>query len=48
VNKELERNGFKRMFLHASEYGVIHPISGEKLFISAPLPDELSNFIELR
>ena len=48
VNKELERNGFKRMFLHASEYGVIHPKSREKLFISAPLPKELSSFIDLR
>ena len=48
VNKELEKNGFKRMFLHASEYGVIHPKSGEKLFISAPLPEELFSFIDLR
>ena len=48
VNKELEKNGFKRMFLHASEYGVIHPKSGERLFITAPLPEELFSFIELR
>jgi hypothetical protein len=34
--------------LHASEYGVIHPKSREKLFISAPLPKELSSFIDLR
>ena len=48
VNKELEKTGFKRMFLHANEYGVIHPKSREKLFISAPLPKELSNFIDFR
>ncbi len=48
INKELEKSGFKRMFLHASEYGIIHPKSGEKLFISAPLPKELSNFIDFR
>lgn len=46
VNKELEKTGLKRMFLHASEYGVIHPKSREKLFISAPLPKELSNFVD--
>ena len=48
VNKELERTGFRRMFLHACEYGVIHPKSGEKLFISAPLPGELRSFIDLK
>ena len=48
VNKELEKEGFKRMFLHACEYGVIHPKSRENLFISAPLPEELRSFIDLK
>ena len=48
VNKGLEKTGLKRMFLHASEYGVIHPKSREKLFISAPLPEELSKFVDFR
>ena len=48
VNKELEKTGFKRMFLHACQYGVIHPKSRENLFISAPLPEELRSFIDLK
>ena len=48
INKELEKVGFKRMFLHACEYGFIHPRSKEKLFISAPLPEELISFINLK
>jgi len=36
------------MFLHALEYGFIHPNSAEKILISAPLPKELSSFVELK
>jgi len=48
INKELQKNGFKRMFLHALEYGFIHPKSKEKVLISAPLPEELLNFVNLK
>jgi len=48
INKEIKKNGFKRMFLHALEYGFVHPKSSEKMLISAPLPKELSNFVELK
>lgn len=48
INKEIKKNGFKRMFLHALEYGFIHPNSAEKILISAPLPIELSSFVELK
>ena len=37
--------GFKRMFLHASELGFVHPLTEKDLFLSAPLPKE---FIELQ
>jgi len=36
------------MFLHALEYGFIHPKSKEKVLISAPLPEELLNFVNLK
>lgn len=48
INKEIKKDGFKRMFLHALEYGFVHPNSSEKMLISASLPKELSNFIELK
>lgn len=46
LNKQLARDGFKRMFLHAGELGLEHPLTGEPLRLSAPLPDELSSFLE--
>ena len=45
LNKNQKKFGFKRMFLHASELGFIHPLTEKDLFLSAPLPKE---FIELQ
>ncbi|MDB5810397.1 MAG: pseudouridine synthase, RluA family [Betaproteobacteria bacterium] len=45
LNKELTRQGLKRMFLHAVSVGLKHPASGAKLVFEAPLPPELQNFI---
>ena len=47
LNKVLQKQGLKRMFLHAAETGIRHPLSGEKLRLSAPLPPELSRFLEI-
>src|SRR5208282_6232356 len=41
-NKQLARSKFKRMFLHASNVGFIHPVTGKRVEIEAPLPKELS------
>ncbi len=46
LNKQLGRNGLKRMFLHAASVGFRHPASGAKLVIEAPLPAELQYFVE--
>ena len=45
LNKYQKKIGFKRMFLHASELGFVHPLTEKDLFLSAPLPKE---FIELQ
>jgi 23S rRNA pseudouridine955/2504/2580 synthase len=45
LNKELARQGLKRMFLHASKTVIAHPLTGERLELSAPLPPELENFL---
>ncbi|MBP6563034.1 MAG: 23S rRNA pseudouridine(955/2504/2580) synthase RluC [Neisseriaceae bacterium] len=45
-NKQLAKQGFKRMFLHAHELALPHPVTGEPLVINAPLPKELSQFLK--
>lgn len=45
-NRELMKQGLKRMFLHAHSIAFNHPISGEPLQISAPLPVELQRFVD--
>ncbi|MCB5189912.1 RluA family pseudouridine synthase [Methylobacillus arboreus] len=47
LNKSLQKQGLKRMFLHSAETNLHHPISGEKLKLIASLPKELNKFIEV-
>jgi 23S rRNA pseudouridine955/2504/2580 synthase len=44
-NRELMKQGLKRMFLHAHSIAFTHPLTGEPMHISAPLPPELTSFI---
>lgn len=44
-NKELQRQGLKRMFLHAHRVVIRHPLTDETLTLEAPLPPELQNFL---
>ncbi|BBP00293.1 RluA family pseudouridine synthase [Sulfuriferula nivalis] len=46
LNKDLARRGLKRMFLHAWQLTLPHPLTDEVLTISVPLPPELQNFID--
>jgi 23S rRNA pseudouridine955/2504/2580 synthase len=46
LNRQLAKQGLKRMFLHAHELAVAHPVSGEQLELSMPLPHELQRFLE--
>lgn len=39
-------NALKRQFLHAEQLGFRHPRTNEPLRFTAPLPDELSGFLE--
>lgn len=45
LNKELQKRGLKRMFLHAFRLAFPHPLTGEPLVVEAPLPDELERFV---
>lgn len=46
LNKMLQKNGLKRMFLHSAETNIRHPLTGEKLNLIAPLPAELDRFLK--
>jgi len=45
-NRELMKQGLKRMFLHAHSISFNHPLTGESLQINAPLPPELQGFVD--
>jgi 23S rRNA pseudouridine955/2504/2580 synthase len=44
-NRQLAREGLKRMFLHARQLSFAHPASREIVRIGAPLPQELVTFL---
>lgn len=46
LNKQLGKQGLKRMFLHSSETRIAHPLTGEPLHLVASLPTELENFLQ--
>jgi 23S rRNA pseudouridine955/2504/2580 synthase len=45
-NKQLSKEGLKRMFLHAASLRLRHPRSGESLEVKAPLAAELRGFLD--
>ena len=45
LNKQLEREGLKRMFLHAWRLDFRHPLSDAPISVSAPLPEELARYL---
>jgi 23S rRNA pseudouridine955/2504/2580 synthase len=45
LNKALQKQGLKRMFLHAWRLQFQHPASGERLELLAQLPPELQDFV---
>ncbi|MGE3348292.1 MAG: RluA family pseudouridine synthase [Ramlibacter sp.] len=46
LNKTLQRQGLRRMFLHAWRLQFTHPASGERIALQAALPPELQEFID--
>jgi 23S rRNA pseudouridine955/2504/2580 synthase len=45
-NKALQKNGLKRMFLHAWQLKFFHPNIAKPVTIECPLPVELQEFID--
>jgi 23S rRNA pseudouridine955/2504/2580 synthase len=46
VNSSFKSRGYKRMFLHAETLEFNHPVTGNLLSISAPLPQQLDNLLQ--
>lgn len=46
LNKTLQKSGLKRMFLHSCHTELMHPQTGERLVLDAPLPAELAQYLQ--
>jgi 23S rRNA pseudouridine955/2504/2580 synthase len=46
INKSLQKQGLKRMFLHAWRLQFSHPSTGERIELKADLAAELEKFLE--
>jgi 23S rRNA pseudouridine955/2504/2580 synthase len=46
LNREMAKKGVKRLFLHAEQLSLLHPVSKEKLKLRAPLPSDMSAFVQ--
>jgi len=46
LNHRLEKQGVRRLFLHASRLAFPHPISKEAIDLKAPLPAEMKKFVD--
>jgi 23S rRNA pseudouridine955/2504/2580 synthase len=46
LNKQLEKTGLKRMFLHAARLAFRHPLQDRQIELAAPLPPELQAYVD--
>ena len=46
LNKDLQKAGLRRMFLHAAKLSLPHPLSGVPVVLESPLPLELRSFTD--
>jgi len=46
LNKDLQKTGLKRMFLHAAKLDFRHPLSEQIIALESPLPSELLDFLD--
>ncbi|MCX8086924.1 MAG: RluA family pseudouridine synthase [Rhodocyclaceae bacterium] len=46
LNRDLQKRGLRRMFLHAASLTLPHPLTGEKIELVSSLPQELAEFLE--
>lgn len=46
LNKSLVKQGARRMFLHAGQLAFVHPRTGDRLDLVAPLPADMQGFLD--
>lgn len=46
VNKAFKQRGYKRLFLHAEQLQFAHPLTGQALHFTAPLPQDLQDLLD--
>jgi len=46
LNHRLQKQGVRRLFLHASRLAFAHPVSGHKIRLEAPLPPDMKKFVD--
>lgn len=46
TNKAFKKRGYKRLFLHAEQLQFAHPVTGQALHFTAPLPDDLKALLD--
>jgi len=44
-NKTLQKQGLRRMFLHAARLEMRHPLTGDALILKSELPEDLAGFL---
>jgi len=44
LNRSWAREGVTRLFLHAGRLAFLHPVSGERMQLAAPLPRDMREF----
>jgi 23S rRNA pseudouridine955/2504/2580 synthase len=48
LNHRLAREGVRRLFLHASRLSFSHPLTAEKIELSAKLPADMKRFVDAK
>ena len=46
LNRAMAKRGVKRLLLHARRLAMRHPVSGERLQVEAPLPEDMRRFVD--
>jgi 23S rRNA pseudouridine955/2504/2580 synthase len=46
LNHRLQKQGVRRLFLHASRLAFAHPVSKERIRLEAPLPPDMKKFVD--
>jgi 23S rRNA pseudouridine955/2504/2580 synthase len=46
LNHRLQKQGVRRLFLHASRLAFAHPVSSEAIKLHAPLPADMQHFVD--